>query len=146
MGPIVCATRGGESSRRTQEWAVALAKKRGAELVFLCVFDPNSAGEQNGKLAAAVVKEQQWLGRALLGTAQVRAREQGVDAGAVILSGPVLETIKSYLRRVGASMLVLGESKVDSALAAFQPNRVNSFAEQVRQDTGVEVMVVTPDA
>jgi len=146
VGPIVCATRGGESSRRTQEWAVALSKERAAELVFLAVFDPCSVGEPGEPLSEAIEKEQRWLGRALLGTAQVRARRQGVEASAVVLCGPILETIERYLRRVNASVLVLGEPKVDSALAAFHPDHVSHFAEQVRLDTGVEVIVVTPEA
>jgi nucleotide-binding universal stress UspA family protein len=146
MGPIVCATRGGESSRRTQEQAVALAKERDAELVFLAVFDPCCAGDVGEPLAEAVEKEQRWLGRALLGTAQVRARRRGVEPTAVVLCGPVLETIESYLLQVDASALILGEPKVDSALAAFHPSRVSHFAERVRLDTGVEVIVVTPDA
>jgi nucleotide-binding universal stress UspA family protein len=145
MGPIVCATRGGESSRRTQEQAVALAQEREAELVFLAVFDPCCAGDVGEPLAEAVEKEQRWLGRALLGAAQVRARRQGIDAAAVVLCGPILETIEGYLLEVNASALVLGEPKVDSALAAFHPSRVSHFAEQVRLDTEVEVIVVPPD-
>ena len=145
MGPIVCATRGGEAGRRTQERAVSLAKERGTELVFLCVFDPSFAGTLNTALAAAVEKEQQWLGRALLGTAQARAEKEGVDAGTVVRSGPVLETIEAYLRQVNASTLVIGEPKIDSALAAFRPGKVCHFADRVRQDTGVDVLVISPE-
>lgn len=145
MGPIVCATRGGEAGRRTQEWAVAVAKEQGADLIFLCVFDPSLAGNSNEALTAAVVKEQQWLGRALLGIALTRAQKEGVEAGAEVRSGPVLETIESFLRQVGATALVIGEPKVDSALAAFRPGRVQTFAERIRDDTGVEVIVVTPE-
>ena len=105
MGPIVCATRGGEAGRRTQERAIALAKERGTELIFLCVFDPGFAGSLNSALSAAVIEEQQWLGRALVSVAQERAREQGVEAGAVVLSGPVLESIEDFLCEAGAATL-----------------------------------------
>jgi hypothetical protein len=145
MGPIVCATRGGEAGRRTQQQAIALAIERSADLVFLCVSDPKFAGEQSEALAAAVKAEQRWLGRALLGTARARARAQGVYADTVVLSGPVLETIEAYLREAGASTLVIGKPRVDSPLAVFHPSSVNHFAGQVREDTGVEVVVVTPE-
>jgi nucleotide-binding universal stress UspA family protein len=145
MGPIVCATRGGEAGRRTQEWAVALAKEQEAELIFLCVFDPGFVGNSNARLTEAVVQEQQWLGRALLGIAQARAQKEGVEAGAEVLSGPVLETIEGFLRQVGAAALVIGEPKLDSALSAFDRGRVHVFAERVQEDTGVEVIVVTPE-
>jgi nucleotide-binding universal stress UspA family protein len=144
MGPIVCATRGGEAGRRTQERAIALAKERGTELIFLCAFDPSFAGPLNSALSSAVVEEQQWLGRALMSVAQARAREQGVEADAVVLSGPVLESIEEFLCESDASTLVIGESKIDSALSTFRYGMVQSCARHVEQNTSVEVVVVTP--
>ena len=144
MGLIVCATRGGEAGRRTQERAIALAKERETELTFLCIFDPGFAGPLNSALSAAVAEEQQWLGRALVSVAQARAREQGVEAGAVVRSGVVLDSIEDYLCEAGASTLVIGEPKIDSALSAFRPGMIQSCAQHVAQNTGVEVVVVTP--
>ena len=144
MGTIVCATRGGEAGRCTQERAIALAKERGTELTFLCVFDPGFAGALNSPLSAAVAEEQQWLGRALVSVAQARAREQGVEAGAVVLSGAVVESIEEFLCESGASTLVIGEAKIDSALSSFRHGTVQSCARHVEQNTSVEVVVVTP--
>jgi nucleotide-binding universal stress UspA family protein len=144
MGSIVCATRGGEAGRRTQELAIALAKERGTELIFLCVFDPGFAGPLSSALSAAVEEEQQWLGRSLMSVAQARAQEQGVEAGAVVLGGPVLETKEEFLCESGASTLVIGEAKIDSALSAFRPGMVQSCARHVEQNTNVEVVVVAP--
>jgi nucleotide-binding universal stress UspA family protein len=144
MGLIVCATRGGEAGRRTQERAIALAKERGTELIFLCVFDPNFAKSLSKALSAAVVEEQQWLGRSLVSVAQARAQEQGVEAGAVVLSGVILDSIEEFLCESGASTLVIGEAKIDSALSAFRHGMVQSCARHVEQNTGVEVVVVTP--
>jgi nucleotide-binding universal stress UspA family protein len=145
MGPIVCATRGGEAGRRTQERAIALAKERGADLIFLCVFDPDFAGPLNSALANAVAQEQQWLGRALMSVAQARALEQGVQAGAVVLSGPVLESIEEFLCESGASTLVIGEPKIDSPLGTFRAEKVRSCADQVEDHTGTGVVVVAPE-
>ena len=146
MGPIVCATRGGEAGRRTQERAMDLAQERGVPLVFLCVFDPDFAGPLNQALHDAVAHEQQWLSRALMSVAQARARERGLEAQVEILSGAVLDVIEEYLCESGASSLVIGEPKIDSPLSAFRVDRVHSCAEHVKQNTGVEVVVVTPDA
>jgi nucleotide-binding universal stress UspA family protein len=144
MGSIVCATRGGEAGRRTQERAIALAKERGDDLVFLCVFDPGFAGRLSDTLAAAVVEEQKWLGRALMGVAQARAREQDVEADAVVLSGVVLDSIEDFLCESGASTLVIGESRIDSALSVFRHGTVQSCATHIKQNTSVEVVVVSP--
>jgi len=145
MGLIVCATRGGEAGRRTQERAVALAKERGDELVFLCVFDPTFAGSLSDVLSEAVVQEQQWLGRALTSVAQSRARKQGVDAFTEVRSGPVVESIEEFLREACASMLVIGEPKVDSTLGAFKQGKVQSCADQMVDKVGIDVEVVTPE-
>jgi len=143
MGAIVCATRGGEAGRRTQERAIALAKEREAELIFLCVFDPDFAGPLNRDLATAVTEEQRWLGRALMSVAQSRAQEQGVDADAVVLGGAILDSIVEFLCESNASTLVIGEPKIDSALSAFRQGTVQSCARHVEQNTRVEVIVVT---
>jgi nucleotide-binding universal stress UspA family protein len=145
MGLIVCATRGGEAGRRTQERAVALAKERGDELVFLCVFDPAFAGNLSDALSEAVVQEQQWLGRTLMNVAQSRARKRGVNAHAVVRSGPVVENIEDFVRESCASTLVIGEPKVDSALSAFGLDTVQSCADQMVDRTGIDVVVVTPE-
>jgi nucleotide-binding universal stress UspA family protein len=145
MGLIVCATRGGEAGRRTQERAIALAKERGDELVFLCVFDPAFAGNLSDALSEAVVHEQQWLGRTLMNVAQARARKQGVEAHAVVRRGPVADNIEEFVRESCASTLVIGEPKVDSALDTFRLDNVQSCAEQMVDKTGVDVVVVTPE-
>jgi nucleotide-binding universal stress UspA family protein len=142
----VCATRGGEAGRRTQERAIALAKERGDELVFLCVFDPAFAGNLSDDLSEAVLQEQKWLGRTLMNVAQSRARKQGVDAHAVVCSGPVVENIEDFVRESCASTLVIGKPKVDSDLGTFKLDNVQSCAEQMVDKTGIEVVVVTPDA
>jgi hypothetical protein len=145
MGLIVCATRGGEAGRRTQERAIALAKEQSDDLVFLCVSDPDFAGPLNQPLHDAIVQEQQWLNRALMSIAQARARERGVHAQFEVLSGKILDVIEEYLCASGASTLVIGEPKVDSPLSAFQVDRVQSCAEHVEQNTGVRVVLVTPE-
>jgi nucleotide-binding universal stress UspA family protein len=142
----VCATRGGEAGRRTQERAIALAKERGDELVFLCVFDPAFAGNLSDDLSEAVLQEQKWLGRTLMNVAQSRARKQGVDAHAVVRSGPVVDNIEDFVRESCASTLVIGKPKVDSDLGTFKLDNVQSCAEQMVDKTGIEVVVVTPDA
>lgn len=144
MGPIVCATRGGEAGRRTQERAIALAQERGSELVFLCIFDPGFAGRLDSAVATAVVDEQQWLGRALMGVALARARERSVEASAVVRSGPILEGIEEFLCETRASTLVIGEPRIDSPLAALHVDQVFRCAERVERSTGIEVIVVRP--
>ena len=143
MGPIICATRGGEASHRTQERAIALAKERNTELIFLCVVDASFAGPLDERLAAALDDELKRLGRSLLSIAEKRAQEQGVSARTVCISGPVWESIEGFLQEINASAFVIGSPRSSRAHQAFGSGDVAGFAESLRQTVGVEVIVVT---
>ena len=143
MGPIICATRGGEASYRTQERAIGLAKERNTELVFLCVVDASFAGPLDERLAAALDDELKRLGRSLLNIAETRAQEQGVSARTVCISGPVWESIEGFLQEINANTLVIGSSRSSAIDHAFGSGDVAEFAESLRQTVGVEVIVVT---
>jgi len=142
MRPIVCATRGGQASRRTQEQAIALAKEQGTELVFLCVVNPAFAGPLGEPLAAALEDELQRLARSLLTIARARAGSQGVRAQTVVLSGPVQQSIQEYLCDVDASALVIGAPKSETVPHGFGPQEVRSHVEAIGQAAGVEVVQV----
>ncbi|MGD2179280.1 MAG: universal stress protein [Anaerolineae bacterium] len=142
MGAIVCATRGGRASRATQERAIALAKERGAELVFLCIVDPGFAGPMDEPLTCALNDELKRLGRSLLCIAQARAQEQGIDAKTVVRSGPVRESVEAALRELDADTLVIGAPRAGSRTEAFGTEEVDRLADAVRQSTGVDVLLV----
>ncbi|OQY18688.1 MAG: hypothetical protein B6I34_10380 [Anaerolineaceae bacterium 4572_32.1] len=143
MSSIICATRGGEACRRTQEKAVALAKEQGAELTFLYVADSSFVGPVDKSLADAVTDEMARLGRALLRVAQLRARDQGLAAQTVVLQGPVQQSIKDHLRQVEASTLVIGAPRTGTPPQTFTPPEIQRFAQAMRQDLDIEVLVVT---
>ncbi|MGD8968199.1 MAG: universal stress protein [Anaerolineae bacterium] len=143
MGAIVCATRGGKASRATQERAIDLAKERGAELVFLCIVDPGFAGPMDEPLTCALNDELKRLGRSLLCIAQARAQQKGVDAKTVVRTGPVRESIETALREFDADTLVIGAPGATAASEAFGSGDVSRLADEVRQSTGVEVVLVT---
>ncbi len=142
MGPIVCATRGGEASRRTQERAIALARERKASLIFLFVADTSFAQPSNPALAEALTDEMERLGRGLLYIARTRAEEQGVSAEMVVRYGTVRQAIEDFLREVQASTLVLGAPGTGSEKKTFSPGELPQFAQDISASTGVEVIVV----
>ncbi len=142
MGPIVCATRGGEASRRTQERAIALARETGAPLVFLFVADTNFAQPSNPSLADALADELERLGRGLLHIARSRAEEQDVSAEMVVRHGAIRQTIIEFLHEVHASTLVLGAPGTGSEKKTFSPGELPQFAQEISSSTGVEVIVV----
>jgi nucleotide-binding universal stress UspA family protein len=143
MQPFVCATQGGEVSRRTQEKAIDLAKEQGAELIFLYVADMSSVGPVDDSLVEVLKDEMARLGRALLRIALGRAHEQGLTAQAVVVHGSLQQSVKDYLRQVEAGMLVIGTPRTSGALQVFTPAGIQQFAQAVRDEMDVEVVVVT---
>ena len=141
-GPIVCATRGGEASRRTQERAVSLASERGATIIFLFVVDVGFADNLNGDLRQALVAEMSHLGRTLLSVAHDRAERRGVRSETCIRQGPVGDTMKLFLAEVGASVLVMGAPGPGSEQDALQSAEVVAFAHTIENQTGVPVIIV----
>ena len=86
MGKILCATRGGEASYRTQDAAIALAQERGDELLFLFVVDIQFLDRTAHAVRPDIVSaEMEKMGEFLLAMAQERAEKQGVTASFILI-------------------------------------------------------------
>ena len=143
MGKILCPTRGGEGSYRTQDAAIAMARERGDELVFLYVVDLDFLNKTERAVRPDVVAEEmRHLGEFLLSMAQERAHDQGVDAAYVLREGDVQAEIKAAALEEEATMVVLGQSTEDDPTCAFDPGMLFKFAEEIEAETGVEARVV----
>ena len=143
MGKILCPTRGGEGSYRTQDAAIAMAREQGDELVFLYVVDLDFLNKTERAVRPDVVAEEmKHLGEFLLSMAQERARNQGWDAEYVVREGDVRTEIEAAAVELGATMVVLGQSTEDDPTCTFDPGMLFKFAEEIEAETGVEARVV----
>lgn len=140
MGKILCATRGGEASYRTQDAAIALAKERGDELVFLYVVDTSFLDKTAAPIVVDVEKDIEMMGEFLLAMAQERAARQGVEAQAIWREGRVHEEIKAGAVEEGATLVVLG--RPSGKASAFALEALQAFAEEIERETGIEVVIV----
>ncbi len=143
MGKILCPTRGGEGSYRTQDAAIAMARERGDELVFLYVVDLDFLNRTERAVRPDVVAEEmRHLGEFLLSMAQERARNQGWDAEYVVREGDVRTEIEAAALEEEATMVVLGQSTEDDPTCTFDPGMLFKFAEEIEAGTGIETRVV----
>jgi nucleotide-binding universal stress UspA family protein len=140
MGKILCATRGGEASRRTQDAAIALAKERGDELVFLYVVDIHFLDKTAAPIVVDVENEVTKMGEFLLLMAQERAAAQGVTATAILRSGKVREELKHAALDEGASLVLLGRPAGDESM--FHLASLQAFAAEVEAETEIETRIV----
>jgi nucleotide-binding universal stress UspA family protein len=142
MGKILCPTRGGEGSYRTQDAAIAMAKERGDDLVFLYVVDLDFLNHTERAVRPDVVaQEMRRLGEFLLSIAQERAQKQGVDASYILREGEVQAEIKSAAVEEEATMVVLGQAEEDDPTCKFEPEKLFKFAEDIEAETGIEARV-----
>jgi nucleotide-binding universal stress UspA family protein len=140
MGKILCATRGGEASYRTQDAAIALAKEQGDTLVFLYVVDLHFLDKTSAPLVVDVEGELAKMGTFLLLMAKERATEQGVAAETIWREGRVREVLKQVARETGASLVVLGRPA--GAESAFKLAGLEAFAAEIEAEVGVETRIV----
>jgi len=140
MGKILCATRGGEASYRTQDAAITLAKERGDELVFLYVVDTSFLDKTAAPIVVDIEGGIEKMGKFLLAMAQERAARQGVEARALCREGRVRQGIKMAAVEEKATTVVLGRPAGETSV--FIPEALQSFAKGIESETGVEVVIV----
>ena len=141
MGKILCATRGGEASYRTQDAAVALAKERGDELLFIFVVDTHFLDKVRRAVRPDVVAEEMCrMGEFLLAMAQERALKQGVAADYTLRRGEFRDELKAAAGEEGVDLVVLG--KPEGTGAAFMPAALEAFAVEIEAETGVEARIM----
>ncbi len=141
MGKILCATRGGEASYQTQDAAIALAKERGDELLFLFVVDTHFLDKTERAVRPDVVAgEMERMGEFLLAMAQERAQKQGVSADYVLRRGALREELKAAAHEEGVDLVVLGQPA--NAGSTFGLADLEAFAAEIEAETGVETVIV----
>jgi nucleotide-binding universal stress UspA family protein len=140
MGLILCATRGGEASYRTQDAAIALAKERGDDLVFLYVVDLHFLEKMGAPIVVDVENEITQMGDFFLLIAKERAAQQGIEARAICHTGTIHNEIKKAARQEGATLVVLGRPAGEES--AFRTASLKAFAKQIEEETGAETTIV----
>lgn len=140
MGKILCATRGGEVSYRTQDAATKLAKERNDELVFLFIVDIGFLDKTGRAVRPEVVTaEMMHMAEFLLSMAQERAAAQGVTAQLRINCGDVRQQLLDAVQEEAADVLVLGRPAGKDS--AFRLAAVERLATEIQQKTGAQVRI-----
>ncbi len=142
MGKILCATRGGEASYRTQDAAIALSKERGDELIFLYVADYHFLDKMAAPIVVDVENEVVKMGEFLLLMAQERAAAQGVTARVIVRQGRLRAELVAVAEELEVDMIVLGRPLARHRQAVFDDVALQAFATGLQAVTGAEVRVL----
>jgi nucleotide-binding universal stress UspA family protein len=137
---ILCPTRGGASSRPNQEKAIALAKERGADILFLYVSNVQFLGLLASPVVVDIETELDEMGEFLLTIAQERAEKAGVHAEALVKRGVFRQVLRSIIQDYPVDAVILGSSQESSSL--ITPAYTEALGKEISQETGVEFIVV----
>jgi len=140
MGRILCATRGGVGSYQTQDAAVALAKQRGDELLFIYVVDSSFLNQTAAPLVVDVEARLAKMGRFQLTMAQERAAAQGVQAQALVRRGSLRTELAAAARELDVSLIVLGHPVNQGAV--FDEAALQSLAFWLEEEVGIKVLIL----
>ena len=141
MGTILCATRGGDASYRTQDAAIALAKERGDELLFIYVVDIRFLDKTARAVRPDVVTaEMEKMGEFLLAMAQERAQKQGVKARYMLCHGDLRDELKTAACGEAVDLVVLGQPA--GAESAFTLADLEACAAEIEAEAGVEACII----
>jgi len=140
MGLILCATRGGEASYRTQQAAIALAKEQGNEIVFLYIIDLSFLNKTAAPIVVNIENELDQMGRFFLLMAKERAIEEGVEVRTITRKGIVQEEIINAVLDEGATSVVLGRPA--GKQSAFQTSSLDTFAAEIERVTKAATILV----
>jgi nucleotide-binding universal stress UspA family protein len=137
---ILCATRGGEASIRTQEAAIARAYQDKDELVFFYVVDVEFLALADYAMRPDLVTEEMdRMAEFLMTMAVERAESHGVSATYLIKHGSFPEQVVQTIREEHIGLLVLGMPGNDES--AFKLAELQSLAASIHRATGVEVWI-----
>ncbi|GAB4475397.1 MAG: hypothetical protein Kow00124_16340 [Anaerolineae bacterium] len=139
MGKILCATRGGEASIRTQQAAIAEAKVTGDELVFIYIFDIEfMAHAFYGMRSDVVTEEMERMAEFLMQMVVERAAQAGIEARSLIRRGKFGEVLVEAAREEGATLVILGRP-AEGGL--FRLHELEALAERLAEESGIPFVI-----
>jgi nucleotide-binding universal stress UspA family protein len=140
MGRVLCATRGGEQSYRTQDAAIALARERGDTLLFLYVVDLRFLDTVAGAGVVDAKQEMTRMGEFLVLMAKERAAGQGVAAETMVREGDLEEVLTNVACEQDVSLVVMGEP--GDGESVFELADLTTCAARIEREADVETCIV----
>jgi nucleotide-binding universal stress UspA family protein len=141
MKKILCATRGGEASRRTQDAVIAMARETGATILFLYIVDVEFLKlTARGVRPDVVATEMERMGEFLLAMACERAAAQGVEAETCLRHGPLVQALESAAREEGADAIAFGRPV--GLGSSFSLTDLEHLAARIEEDTGIKTYIL----
>jgi nucleotide-binding universal stress UspA family protein len=140
MATILSPTRGGESSVLNQDRAIALAKERNAELIFLYVSDVQFDDELPQETLVNVGAELEDLGQFILSMAKERAIQENQQVETLVLSGNFRQVLDKVIQENNVDMLILGSPVEEGSFTT--PVFLQKLSSELANKYSLEVILL----
>ena len=140
MDTILCPTRGGEASIPNQQRAIAIAKERGSELIFLHISNVEFLDNFASPVLVDMEAELENMGEFLLAMAQERAEKAGVQADTVVCHGVFREALKKVIEERQVTTVVLGSSPED--MGSMDKEYLSDLVQWIIREAPAEIFIV----
>ena len=140
MDTILCPTRGGEASIPNQQRAIAIAKERGAKLIFLHISNVQFLNMVASPVLIDIEAELEHMAEFLLTMAQERAEKAGVQADTVVCHGVFQQALKSVIEERQVTTVVLGSSQED--VGFMDKDYLSDLVQWILTEAPVEIFIV----
>ena len=137
---ILCPTRGGKGSYPNQDRAIAIAKERGAEVLFLYITNLHFLGLTAAPKLIDIENELDELGEFMLTMAQERAENASVNALTLVKRGQFREILIDVIEEHQIDTVVLGSSAGGTGVVTA--DYIHEMVDEISGKTGVEFIVV----
>ena len=137
---ILCPTRGGKGSYPNQDRAIAIAKERGAEVLFLNITNVQFLGLTAAPKLIDIETEMDEMGEFMLAMAQERAEKASVNALTLVQRGQFREVLIDVIEEHQIDTVVLGSSAGGTGVITAE--FIQELVDEISGKTGVEFIVV----
>jgi nucleotide-binding universal stress UspA family protein len=137
---ILCLTRGGEASYPNQDGAIAIAKERGQDMMFLYISNIEFLDRTAAPKVIDIETELDELGKFLLTMAQERANNAGVTAKTLVRRGVFREVLSDVIEENNFETVILGSSSDDTGL--IDMDLLHEVTCEVQQKYEIEFIIL----
>jgi nucleotide-binding universal stress UspA family protein len=137
---ILCPTRGGEGSYPNQDRAIAIAKERDAEVLFLYITNVEFLGLTAAPKIVDIEHEMDEMGEFMLIMAQERAEKAEVKAATIVKRGQFNHVLAEVIEEYQIETVVLGSSFEGTGVVTAE--YIHDLVDEIGSKTGVEFFVV----
>jgi nucleotide-binding universal stress UspA family protein len=141
---IVCGVTASAHSQKAALEAARLARKDGAELIYVYAVDVTFLeGGRTVSLTEDVVADSlEKLGGHILELAGQIATSQGMKPKKIVARGTVLDVLKQVMSEENADLLVLGHEKRTFFEKALFKGDMEDHIKELQAKTGAEVLII----